>query len=116
MENDNSCCVCLEGKNKILCMLGCSHKHIICFDCITKVDKCPLCREKIIRNVIDETKLNKKLLDEEEKEEEEDNKNILINALNNFRGCHSSYRPYGGMARRRYKPKPRQRRRIWSRV
>jgi hypothetical protein len=43
---EQECCICyLETKNKTVCM------HDVCIDCEKKINKCPICRMDLIKNI-----------------------------------------------------------------
>ena len=39
-----NCCICLENNNKIINVHQNQYNHNVCFDCLLKIDKCPICR------------------------------------------------------------------------
>ena len=45
LENDIVCCICMENESDIV-IFPCGH-HNFCKICISGLEKCPLCREKI---------------------------------------------------------------------
>ncbi len=46
---EQECCICyLETNNKTICM------HDVCIDCGKKIDKCPICRINLIKNIDDD--------------------------------------------------------------
>lgn len=40
----DDCCVCF-GENTYMALMNCDHP--VCFDCVKKLDKCPICRNEI---------------------------------------------------------------------
>src|SRR5271154_2718817 len=46
-ETIGDCTIC-ENENVVLKTIPCSNNHIICENCIEKVDKCPFCRCELI--------------------------------------------------------------------
>ena len=42
------CCICLnDSKDYELIPLKCCLKHVVCWECFCKIDRCPLCRKEI---------------------------------------------------------------------
>ena len=44
---EDTCCVCLETLKLDACLRPC--QHMMCDTCARKVDKCPLCRERVVK-------------------------------------------------------------------
>lgn len=40
----DNCCICYENKNNIINIHQNQFNHNVCFDCLLKIDKCPICR------------------------------------------------------------------------
>ncbi len=61
MSEIPQCCVCYN-ENCMLVMLSCHYKHVVCIECLNKVNKCPLCRVEVQHPKV----LNNKLFEEYE--------------------------------------------------
>ena len=44
----DKCVICLSDENEII-TLNCHNTHIICYECYTKINSCPICRDNIYK-------------------------------------------------------------------